>query len=129
MIERKVDPINVQWYNNSGTDSQKCQHQVTQEVTWFDDVTTDAVHNTNFVKEIRYPGMIKASDGDTVLDENHVNPINLCWQQEQLLGKHSESTNCTSESSNSGTIVMATNGSSNGTRKIPATIFYGKIKC
>jgi hypothetical protein len=43
------------------------------------------VHSANFVKETGYPVMIKAHDGDTVLDEKNVNPLNLCRQQEQLL--------------------------------------------
>jgi hypothetical protein len=90
-------------------------------MTRFDDFTTYTLHSANFVKEIGYPGMIKTSDGDTVLDEKNVNPINLCWQQEQLLAQHSECTNCTSKSSNSGPIVTATNRPSNHTRKIPAT--------
>jgi hypothetical protein len=40
-----------------------------------DDIITDAVHGANFVKEMGEPGMIKAPDGDTILDENNVNPI------------------------------------------------------
>jgi acetyl/propionyl-CoA carboxylase alpha subunit len=39
----------------------------------FDDPTT--VHSANTVEEIGYPVMIKASDGDTVLDEKTVSPI------------------------------------------------------
>jgi hypothetical protein len=31
MIKKKVDPISVKWYNDAVTDSQKCQHQATQE--------------------------------------------------------------------------------------------------
>jgi uncharacterized protein YukE len=68
MIKRKVDPISVKWNNDTGTGSQKCQHQTTQEMTRFDDITTDVVHSANFVKEVGYPGVIKASDGYTVLD-------------------------------------------------------------
>ena len=69
MIKRKLDPISVKWYNDAITDSQKCQHQATQEKTGFDDITADAVHSANIVKKIRHPIMIKASDGDTILDE------------------------------------------------------------
>jgi hypothetical protein len=75
MIKGKVDPISVKLYNDTGTDSQKCQHQAKQEMTRFDVITTDAVHSADFVIEIGYPGMIKASDGDTILDEKNVNPI------------------------------------------------------
>jgi hypothetical protein len=57
-----------------GTDCQKCQHQTTQDMTRFDDITTNAVHSAYFVKEIGYPGKIKASDGDTVLDEKMSTP-------------------------------------------------------
>jgi hypothetical protein len=74
MIKSKVDPISVKWYNNSGTDSQKCQHQATQEMTRFDDSTTNAVHGANFVKEKEYPATIKESDGDTILDEKKCQP-------------------------------------------------------
>jgi len=49
--------------------------------------------------------MIKASDGDTVLDEKNVSPTNLGWQQEQLLAQHSDSINYTSKLPNSETIV------------------------
>jgi hypothetical protein len=111
-------------YNNSVTDSQKCQHQFTQEITRFADITTDAVHSANFVKEIGYPGLIKASGGDTVLDENHVNPINFVVATGTVIGSALciyKFYNCTSKSSNSGTIVTATNRSSNRTRKILAT--------
>jgi len=121
MIKRKVDPISVKWYNDAVTDSQKCQHQDTQEKTGFDDTTTNAVHSANIVKETGYPIMIEESDRDTVLDEKNVSPINLGWQQEQLLAQHSESTNCTSKLSNSDTKVTETNRSSNRLRKIPAT--------
>ena len=38
-------------------------------------LTTVAVHSDNIVEEIGYPIMIKASDGDTVLDEKNVSPI------------------------------------------------------
>jgi acetyl/propionyl-CoA carboxylase alpha subunit len=38
---------------------------------------TDAVHSANIVKEIGYPIMIKASDGDTVRDEKNVSPQRL----------------------------------------------------
>jgi biotin carboxylase len=37
--------------------------------TGFDDSITDAVHSANIVKEIGYPVVIKASDGETVPDE------------------------------------------------------------
>jgi len=70
-----VDPISVKWFNDALTDSQKCQHQATQEETGFDDTTTDAVHSANTVEERGYPIMIKASDGDTVLDEKNVRPL------------------------------------------------------
>ena len=29
MIKKKVDPINVKWFNYAVRDSQKCQHQAT----------------------------------------------------------------------------------------------------
>jgi hypothetical protein len=56
MIKKKVDPISMKWYNDAATDSQKCQHQATQEKT-------------------RYTIMIKASDGDTIPDAKNVSPI------------------------------------------------------
>jgi hypothetical protein len=121
MIKSKVDPISRKWYNDKVTESQICQHQVTQEKTGFDDTTTDAVHSVNTVKEIGYPVMIKASDGDTILDGKNVSPINLGWQQKQLLAQHSESINCTSKLSNSESKVTELNRSSNRSRKIPAT--------
>jgi len=121
MIKSKVNPISTKWYNDAATESQKCQHQATQEKTGFDDTTTDAVHRVNIVKEIGYPIMIKASDGDTILDEKNVGPINLGWQQEQLLAQHSESINCTSKLSNFEFKVTELNRSSNRSRKIPAT--------
>jgi hypothetical protein len=40
-----------------------------------EDITTDAVHGANFVKEMGYPVMIEISDGDTISHENNVNPI------------------------------------------------------
>jgi len=45
MLKRKVYPISGKWYNDAVTDSQKCQHQATQEKRGFDDTTTDAVHS------------------------------------------------------------------------------------
>jgi len=33
------------------------------------------VHSANIVEEIGYPIVIKASDGDTVLDEKNVSPL------------------------------------------------------
>jgi hypothetical protein len=112
MVKKKVDPISVKWYNDRVTDSQKCQHQATQEKAGFDDTTTNVVQSVNIVEEIRYPVMIKASDGDTILDEKNVGPIKT---------QHSESINCTSKLSNSETKVTETNRSSNHPRKIPAT--------
>jgi hypothetical protein len=41
-----------------------------------------------------YPVVIKASDGDTVLDGKNVSPIKLGRQKEQSLTQHSESINC-----------------------------------
>lgn len=79
MIKSKVDPISMKWYNDAVNDGQKCQHQVTKEKTGFDDTTTDVVHSANFVKELGYPIMIKTSDGDIVLDEKNVSPIDLGW--------------------------------------------------
>jgi len=56
--------------------------------------------------------MIKASDGEAVLDEKNVSPINA---------KHSEPINCISKLANSETKVTETNKSWNCSRKIPAT--------
>jgi hypothetical protein len=83
------------------------------------------------VKEIGDPSVIKASNGDTVLDKKMSNP-RIWFVKEQLLAQHSESINCTSVISNYDFIVTETNRSSNRTRKIPATRsndFYGKFKC
>jgi len=121
MIKRKVDPIHVKWYNDSVIDRQKCQNQDTHEKTGFDDTTTDAVHSANIIKEIGYPVMFKASDGDTALNKENASPTDLSWQQEQLLDQQSESINCTSKGSNSEAIITETNRSSNCTRKIQAT--------
>jgi hypothetical protein len=99
MIKRKVDPIRVKWYNDAVTDSQKCQHQATQEKTGFEDTTTDVVHSANIIKKTGYSVMFKASDGDTALDKENASPTDLSWQQEQLLAQHSESINCTSKGS------------------------------
>jgi len=123
MINKKVDPIRVKWFNDAVTDSQKCQHQATQEKTGLDDPTTDAVCSTNIVEEIGYPITIKASDSDTVLEEKNVSPIKA---------QHSESINCISKLANSETKVTEINRYSNCSKKIPATRssdFYGKIKC
>ena len=79
------------------------------------------MHSTNIIKEIGHPGMSKASDGDTALDTENATPTVLSWQQEQLLAQHSESIHCTSQVSNSETIITETNRSSYHTRKIPAT--------
>jgi pyruvate carboxylase len=79
MLKRKVDPISVKWYNDAVTDSQKCQHQATQEKPGFDDTTTDAVQSANIVKEIGYPIMIKASGGDTILDEKKCQSHKFRW--------------------------------------------------
>jgi hypothetical protein len=75
MIKGKVVLISIKWYSGTGADSQKCQHQAKQEMTRFDVIITNEVHSANVVKEIGYPGVIKASDGDTVSDEKNVNPI------------------------------------------------------
>jgi hypothetical protein len=37
-------------------------------------ITTDVMHSANFVKEIGYPGMIKASVGDTISDKRISTP-------------------------------------------------------
>ena len=50
MIKKKVYPISMKWFNDGLTDSQKCQHQATQENTGFDDTTT--VHSANIVEGI-----------------------------------------------------------------------------
>jgi hypothetical protein len=68
MTKKKVDAISVKWYNDAVTDSQKCQHQATKTKTGFDDTTINAVQSANILEEIRYPSMIKASDGDSILD-------------------------------------------------------------
>jgi len=60
------------------------------------------VHSANIVEEIGYPIMIKASDGDTVLDEKNVSPIKA---------EHSESITCISKLANSETKVTETNRS------------------
>ena len=86
MIKKKMDHIREKWFNDLVTDSQKCQHQATQEKAGFDDTTT--VHSANIVEEIGYPNMIKASVGDTVLDEKIVSPIKA---------EHTESINCVSK--------------------------------
>jgi biotin carboxylase len=64
-----VDTIRVKWCNDAVPDSQKRQNQDTHEKTGFDDTTTDAVHSANIIKEIGYPVMFKASDGNTALDK------------------------------------------------------------
>ena len=56
--------------------------------------------------------MIKASDGDTVLDEKNVSPIKA---------QHSESINCILKKANSETKFTETNRSTNYSTKIPAT--------
>jgi hypothetical protein len=111
--KKKVDPISVKWYNDTVTDSWKCQHHVTQVKTGFHDTTTNTVQSANIVEEIRYPIMIKASDGGTILDGKNVSPIQA---------QHSESINCTSKLFNSETKVTETNRYSDPSRKIPATI-------
>ena len=86
----------------------------------FDDPT--AMHIAYIVKEIGYPIMVKASDGDTVLDEKNVSPINA---------EHSESINYISKLANSETKFTETNISTNYSTKIPATknqwFFMGKL--
>jgi len=80
--------------------------------TGFDDTTTDAVHSANIAEETGYPIMIKASDGDTVLDGKNISPIKA---------QHTRSINCVSKLANSETKCTDTNRSSNHSRKIPAT--------
>ena len=67
--------------------------------------------------------MIKASDGDTVLDEKYMSPIKT---------QHSESINCVSKLANSETKVTETNRFSNCREKSQQqdpVFFYGKNNC
>ena len=64
-----------------------------QERTRSDSITTSTVQNVNVVTMTEYPVMIKASDGDTILDEKNVSPIKLGRKKEQSLAQHSESIN------------------------------------
>jgi hypothetical protein len=60
------------------------------------------VHSANIVEERGYPIMIKASDCDTILEEENVSPIKA---------EHSESINFISKLANSETKFTETNRS------------------
>jgi len=117
-----VYDISMKWYDEV-INNQDRKHLDIQERPRSDSITTSNVHNVNIVTMTEYPVVIKASDGDTILDEKNVSPIKLGRQKEQSLAQHSKSTNCK---------VTIGNRFLNHTRKTPATRsddFYGKIKC
>ena len=111
-MKKKADAISMKWYDDEVINNQDCKHLDTQESPRSESITTSTVHNVNIVTMTEYPVMIKASDGDTVLDGINVSPVKLGRQKEQSLTQHSESINCK---------VTKGNRFLNHTRKTPGT--------
>jgi len=107
-----VYDISMNWYDDEIINNQDHKHLDIQETPRSDSITTSTVHKVNIVTLTEYPVLIKASDGDTILDEKNVSPIKLGRQKEQSLAQHSKSTNCK---------VTIGNRFLNCTRKTPAT--------
>jgi hypothetical protein len=69
IMKKKADPISMKWYDDEVISNQDHKHLDIQKRQRTDSITTSTVHNVNIVTMTEYPVMIKASDGDTILDE------------------------------------------------------------
>jgi hypothetical protein len=81
-MKKKADPISMKWHGDEVINNQDRKHLDIQERPRSDSITTSTVHNVNIVTMTEYPVVIKASDGNTVLDEKKVSPIKLGRQKE-----------------------------------------------